>query len=59
MRKRKFWYRIHWDACYVCGGGSFKGRSWRERVYGRKPKSIKKRWIFETAYCGCMDYEFL
>jgi hypothetical protein len=39
--KRKYWYRIYVGECPVCG--RYKG--WRERVYGKRPKDIEKRYV--------------
>lgn len=39
--KRKYWYRMYVGECPVCGSD----KSWRERVYGVKPKKISKRYV--------------
>ncbi len=39
MRRRRHWYFISYFGCPVCGSG----RTYRERRYGRKPKSYWKR----------------
>ncbi len=46
MRKRKLirqhWYRIYRGECPVCGAD----KSFRERVYGRKPRPLASRHIY-------------
>lgn len=37
--KRPHWYMLHVGECPVCGSD----KSYRERVYGRKPKDINKQ----------------
>lgn len=56
-RKRKsvrpHWYRLHVGECPVCG----KDKSYRERVYGRRPKTASKRFVYlpDTAtYDHCL-----
>lgn len=48
MRHRRYWYRFYLGSCPVCG----RNKSYRERVYGRKPKNARLRYIelsdFET-----------
>jgi hypothetical protein len=39
---KKHWYRMHVGECPVCG----RDKSFRERVYGKKPKSHRKRYIY-------------
>lgn len=41
-KKAKFpyWYRIHVGECPVCG----RGKGYRERVYGPRPKDPKARY---------------
>lgn len=47
------WYRWYRGECPACG----RDASYKERVYGRKPKRVEKRIIrlpqTET-YCGCI-----
>lgn len=38
--KKKYWYRFHVGECPVCG----RDKSFKERVPGRKPKIIRKRY---------------
>lgn len=53
--KKKYWYRIHINECCVCG----VDLSWKERVYGKKPKRLSKIYIHDgKPYCGCMDRDF-
>jgi hypothetical protein len=40
--KRPHWYRLHVGECPVCG----RDKSFRERVYGKKPRSQKKRYVY-------------
>jgi hypothetical protein len=42
MKHRKHWYRIYVGECPVCG----RDQGYRERVYGRKPKSAKCRIVY-------------
>jgi len=51
--KKKHWYKQYLGSCPVCG----KDKSYRERVYGKKPKSFKKIYIYmpdNWTYCGCI-----
>lgn len=41
MKRRPHWYRQFIGECPVCG----RDHSYRERVYGRKPKDPKKRYV--------------
>ena len=51
--KKTHWYKMHVGECPVCG----RDKSYRERVYSKKPKDYKKRYVylndFET-YDGCL-----
>lgn len=51
---KKYWYRFYWGECPVCG----RDKSYKERVYGKKPKNHDKRHIqlseFET-YDHCVE----
>lgn len=47
-QQRRHWYRIHMDACVLCG----RGDTVRERVYGPKPKDPTKRYIYTDYACG-------
>lgn len=40
-KPKKHWYRIYVGGCPVCG----KDKGFRERVYGKKPKSHRKRYV--------------
>lgn len=40
-RRRKHWYRQYVGECPVCG----KDKSFRVRVYGRRPKDLTKRYV--------------
>jgi hypothetical protein len=35
------WYRFHIGECPVCG----KDKSFKERVYGKKPRDWRKRYV--------------
>jgi hypothetical protein len=37
--KRPHWYRIEYNECVLCGGGP----TYRERIYGKRPKDPRKR----------------
>jgi hypothetical protein len=45
-RKKKYWYRQYIGECPVCG----RDQSWRERVYGKKPKDTTKVYIHLTDF---------
>jgi hypothetical protein len=49
------WYRMHVGECPVCG----RDKSFKERVYGKKPKSARKRYVYLPAsetYDWCDAY---
>jgi len=51
--QKKHWYKIHIGECPVCG----RDQSYRERVYGKKPKNYKKRYVYlpdTQTYDHCM-----
>lgn len=51
--KKKYWYKFYIGECPVCG----KDKSYKERVYGEKPKDSKERYehIPDTqTYDGCL-----
>lgn len=50
-RKRKYWYKLYIGECPVCG----RDQSYRERVYGRKPKDPAKRYEQLPQY-ACPDH---
>jgi len=54
-KRRRHWYRIYIQECPV----GCKGRYWRERVYGRKPRDPAKRYVYDQVYDGCMDRGFV
>ena len=39
--KRRYWYRFFCGECPLC----WRDKSYRERVYGRKPKDVRKRYV--------------
>lgn len=39
--QRRYWIRFWYGECVVCG----RGNGYRERVYGRKPKNPKERYL--------------
>jgi hypothetical protein len=43
-KQRQYWYRMHVGECCVCGSNA----SFRERVYGKRPKSKLKRYKYLT-----------
>ena len=49
MKRRRYWYRVHFYDCPVCG----RHETLRERVYGRKPKGYDKTHEFHTKYDWC------
>ena len=38
----KHWYKMYVGECPVCG----RDQSFRERVYGKRPKNPKKRYVY-------------
>lgn len=40
-RPRRHWYKFHIGECPVCGSD----KSYKERVYGPKPKDSRKRYV--------------
>lgn len=51
---RKHWYRLYIGECPVCG----RDKSYRVRVYGRKPKNHNARIVYMTdfeTYDHCME----
>jgi len=51
--QKAYWYRLYFGECPVCG----RDQSYRERVYGPKPKKPKDRIVYlpETqTYDHCM-----
>jgi hypothetical protein len=49
---RPHWYRLYVGECPVCG----RDRSYRKRVYGRRPKDRRKRIVYlpdTYNYDGC------
>lgn len=52
-KRRPHWYKIYYGECPACG----RDAGCRERVYGRKPRSEKKRYVFlsdRETYDGCV-----
>ena len=50
---RKYWYRLFVSECPVCG----RDKSYRERVYSKRPRHPQKRIVFESqsaSYDGCL-----
>lgn len=54
--QRPHWYRVTVTECPVCGSGSID----RERVYGKRPKSEAKRFVYLDIGCagaaGCYSW---
>jgi len=50
-KHRRHWYRLHLGECPLCG----RDQSWRERVYGPKPKRWKNRVVLEPLY-ACSEH---
>lgn len=51
---KPYWYRMYIGECPVCG----RDKSYRERVYGSKPKDHDERYIWLAAaetYDHCME----
>lgn len=51
----KYWYRTTIQECPICG----RGDTYRERMYTKKPADVRKRYIYETHYDWCMEYDSL
>ena len=52
-KHRPHWYRWHVGQCPVC----MSDKSYRKRVYGRRPKDPRKRVVYlpdNTTYDGCL-----
>jgi hypothetical protein len=47
-KSKKYYYIITETECVLCG----RGKTTRERVYGKKPKDPWKTHIFEQYACG-------
>ena len=45
-QKGTYWYRIYIGECPVCG----RDKSYRERVYGVKPKNKNDRYVWLLPY---------
>ena len=50
-KKKPYWYRHHIGECPVCG----HDKSYRERVYGKKPKNPRRIWV-HLPYTETYDY---
>jgi hypothetical protein len=48
---KEHWYKYYIGECPVCG----KDKSFKKRVYGKKPKSDKKRYVYLSDH-ACYDY---
>ena len=49
MKKiKKHYYKITIHECVLCG----RGKTIRERVYGKKPKDLSKVYDYEQFACG-------
>ena len=51
MKMNDYWYRMYCGECPVCG----RDCSYRKRVYGKKPTTIKKRYV-QLTYVECYDW---
>lgn len=50
-QQREHWYRIYSDACPLC----FRTETFRERIYGSKPKDPAKWHVYSENNC-CMGH---
>lgn len=50
--KARFWFRLVTTECPVCG----RGKSCRERVYGKRPKEPSKCYVYEELYDYCIEH---
>lgn len=48
---KRHWYRQHIGECPVCG----RDKSFRERVYGKKPRDPRKRYV-QLPDTHCYDW---
>lgn len=51
---KKYWYKFYVGECPVCG----RNASYKERIYGEKPKNIQDRYIIlaqEQTYDHCLE----
>jgi hypothetical protein len=46
------WYKWYLGECPVCG----RDQSYRVRVYGKKPKSAKQRYVYLPDYACCSHF---
>jgi hypothetical protein len=53
--KKEHWYKIYYRECPVCG----RHLTWRERVYGPKPKDPDRRYEYVQTYDWCFERESL
>ena len=51
MRKAKYWYKIEYSECPMCG----KHDTYKERQYTPKPKLHSERVKFVEQYDHCME----
>lgn len=54
-RHKPHWYRFYIGCCPVCCSDA----SMKERVYGKKPKDINKRYIYlddKMTYDHCLEF---
>jgi len=47
-QKGKYYYKITITECVLCG----RGKTIRERIYGKKPKDLRKVYDYEQFACG-------
>jgi len=50
-KPRRYWYRLFVGECPVCG----RDKSYRERVYGKRPKDHRKRYV-QLSNQECYDW---
>ena len=53
-KRKKYWFRFFIGECPVCG----RDKSYKERVYGRKPKDQTKRYKHlpdTSTYDHCLE----
>jgi len=49
-KKKKYYYKITINECVLCG----RGKTIRERIYGKKPKDLRK--VYDYVQFACDNH---